>query len=264
MSSSGRVSSKQNTQHAPTSAILPDSEYIPLYPSATIIETSDKWPESLRIRRLRLEAPDTRDKVEMFYKQELPRIGWLLDYDSSEHGAPYLSLYYTWIDPEGSLPWDMELDMGVESKPDSKAEVRIDYNRIPNVENMPLYADAQEVKVYHEEIPGDLELGGYPVRITTKTFVTRASQQEITDYYNATLPECGWFFSGMFSGFANSQTGNLQEGLLFRGTRRGRMATETSPGTTIEIKLSITAKPEADGQLRVQLRATQTAVAGFQ
>lgn len=238
----------QTSTPMPTSTILPDLEYIPLYPGAKIISASEEVDGTYRERKVVLEASDSYEEVDAFYKQALPKRGWRVHSDSPP--------YYIWADPSGTSPWQLELYLAIEGKSYDKRRITIEYTRVPNVENIPLYADAQEVEVHHEEQPGDPERGEHPARITTKTFVTSASKEEIADYYNTRLIEYGWLFhddSG--AGLVLTQTGSLDgEGLYFQGRRVGRNPSRDG----IVIDLYITISPEADGRLRVQLRATTT------
>jgi hypothetical protein len=127
---------------------------------------------------------------------------------------------------------------------------------------LPVYHDAQQVTTNHSE--KEQEGTGSKktqVRVTDKTYLTNASPQELTEYYNGSLPEYAWWDGEQAPGPSDSQTGDImsRDGLKFMSHHWGANM------ITVVDRLTITATPTKDGQMLATLHIEEfeSPIAGF-
>jgi hypothetical protein len=227
---------------------FPDIDYIPIYLNASVITTTS---ELVIFRRVVYEVGDSTDKVDVFYRDTLAKKGWrfLNSQDS-------LSLY-DWADPSGKSPWHLYLEVVLGLTLDnSKTLVTLIYGRYPDIgDSLPVSPDAQQITTSHSEEEKGTGSEKIQVHVTDKTYLSKASPQDLTNYYDGSLLEYGWYFYDRASGPSNSQTGDItsQDGLYFASQHKG-----ASMETTLISGLSITATPQKDGQMLVTLHVEES------
>ncbi|MEO8287494.1 MAG: hypothetical protein ABI670_13795 [Chloroflexota bacterium] len=216
---------------------LPDIEFIPIYPKASVIKTTNK---SVSFRQVVYEAGDSFYKIDEFYRDKLAKRGWrFLNSDDTLRR-------YDWSDPSGKSPWHLYLDvvLGLTSN-DFKTFVNLNYGRYPDIgDGMPVYPDAQQVAISRSEKEEGTGSERIQVHITDKTYLSNASPQDITKYYDGSLLEGGWYFFEPGTGPSDTQTGDItsQDGLYYVSQHKG-----ANPGTTLISDLTITATSRKDG-----------------
>lgn len=224
--------------------VLPDADYVPIYPGATVQKTTD---QSVARTRLILTAHDDIHKVEAFYEDALLKLGWV----SVDTGGRIDM--YTWTEPSGMLSWHLFLDVAMAPTLDDKeTSVTLMFGRYPDLDNLPLYSGVQRVETSHTEKAGDGRFGGYPTRVTTKTYETSATPDEVAEFYTNTLPLHGWLVidqPGVDGYTVQPSDINSEEGLHFLAAPPYRF-TET----IMNYQLFITASAQKDGQSLVRLR----------
>jgi hypothetical protein len=105
---------------------FPDTEHLPVYPSATITFTKT---EAFMLNHVTYQVEEPMDKVTEFYQKNLPKKGWV--FQNSKRGYNL----YNWEDPGGKLLWQMYLKVVIEMTLDkSKTVVYPEYGRYPNTE----------------------------------------------------------------------------------------------------------------------------------
>jgi hypothetical protein len=246
-----RHTSAQGSLVASVPANLPDIEHIPIYPNALVLEALN---ESETSRRLTYEVNDGIEKVDAFYKGSLADRGWVRVKDVEQSSYPYFYTY-TWSDQSDPTPWHLKLDVALEDEQSSGTKAMLIYGRFPKiVGSLPMYPDAQRVAIEYREEAGEVWYVS-PVRITTMSYLSHASTKDIENYYNSTMHEYGWmFFEVGGRGPVNFQTGKItaKEGLYFLGRHPG-----TTNETAVAIDLYITAQPDPNGGVHVQLEARE-------
>ena len=205
----------------PTSQIdVKDAENIPLYPNAEAVEV-DGDP---RVgRNTRFTTADPFEKVLAFYKDILPRHGWILVRDGT-----YPT--YRWMDPQRTTAWGLHLDITIEVLTNGETIAHLKLFRWPEEGKVPLYPAAAEVDVDQTK-----NVDGLPLRITT--YNVKATPQAVEDYYKEVLQEQGWKFE-----VGESRPISYKPGLLFRALyQKGR-------------NLWIVAQADKDGLTRVEIK----------
>lgn len=220
----------------------PDIEFIPIYPGAAIA-VPDVYEVNTDGRILRLTADTDINSVLKFYRDILPKNGWVPTRDRlplTSDKTRGVGGTFIWTDPANALPWSMRLEVGVYDAPDPRSTadrtgILLVYKRFPAIgKGLPIYPPASNIKTTCSEnfvMKFSVEDKSYRATIQ-KSYVTQASQQEVTDYYSTALPTYGW---------------RLQSDGTYYGTY------PTVPGLTdmlshLEVKIS-----SADGGTKVEL-----------
>jgi hypothetical protein len=258
----------------PTALVdYPDIEYVPIYPNASVtsalisfnghsrniadLSRADISRDVADARNISYEVGESSDKVAEFYKQMLPKKGWLLRSNEGEESL------YSWTDPQGKLRWGQYLKLVIGLTLDNaRTLVNLEYGRYPEVKKgLPIYTDAQQVSTGHSETEMTSPSGNIPVHVTDTTYLSSASPQEISEFYNNSMFECGWyFFDRSGAGEVKTQTGEIgsQEGLYFRYSRLGW---DMRSGAGAE--LFITAVAQKDGRILVKLHVEESEGTNF-
>jgi hypothetical protein len=249
--STARPASAQGSLVAAVPANLPDIEHIPIYPNAVVLEALN---ESETSRRLRYEVSDSIEKVDAFYKGSLADRGWVRVKDVEQNSYPYFYTY-TWSNQSDPTPWHLKLDVALEDGQSGGTRAILIYGRFPQIgDSLPTYPGAQQIVIEYREEAGKLWHVS-PVRVTTMSYLSDAAVQDIEEYYNSNMHEYGWmFFEVGGRGPVNFQTGSItsKDGLFFLGRRPG-----STDETSVAVNLHITARPEQNGGIRVQLEVRE-------
>ena len=226
---------------------MPDIEYIPIHPQASAFDTRI---DSVIYRRVIFEVEDRIDEVDTFYRDILAKQGW-----SFVHSEDSILLYNR-ADPSGNSSWHLQLEIVLGLAIDNtKTMVQLIYGRYPDIgDGLPVYPDAQQVTTNHSEEERGTGSKKTQVRVTDKTYLTNASPQQLTEYYNGSLPEYAWWDGEQASGPSDSQTGDImsQDGLKFMSNHKG-----ANLRITVVDRLTITATPTKDGQMLVTLHVEE-------
>jgi len=226
---------------------MPDIEYIPIHPQASAFDTRI---DSVIYRRVIFEVKDRNDEVDKFYRDILAKQGWAFAYSDDS------ILLYNRADPSGNSSWHLQLEIVLGLAIDNtKTMVQLIYGRYPDIgDGLPVYPDAQQVTINRSEKEKGTGSKKTQVRVTDKTYLTNASPQQLTEYYNGSLPEYAWWDGEQASGPSDSQTGDImsQDGLKFMSNHKG-----ANLRITVVDRLTITATPTKDGQMLVTLHVEE-------
>jgi hypothetical protein len=225
---------------------MPDIEYIPIHPQASAFETRI---DSVIYRRVIFEVEDRNDEVDKFYRDTLAKQGWSLVHSEDS------ILLYNRAEPSGNSSWHLQLEIVLGLAIDNtKTMVQLIYGRYPDIgEGLPVYPDAQQVTTTHSEEEKATGSKETQVYVADKTYLTNASPQQLTDYYNGLLPEYAWWVWEQAPGTSDRWTGDImsEDGLKFTSLHKGANMITLVDG------LTITATPAKDGQLLVTLHAEE-------
>jgi hypothetical protein len=221
--------------------------------------------------------------ITAFYADILPKRGWLgHERTTCENCFPWSE--YFWTDPEGIVPWHLYLSISVTAgSPDPEGKtvggfpvydtiaVTLLYGRYPDLANLPVYPDAQQVDTKSAETfdnPVFARLGikrpdyykdEQVMHTTTKTYLTGESPGKVEAYYKSVLNEHGWAFIHTDPTLPLvKEPGDIssETGLYFQAGHPG-----TQPGaevaSSVGYYLLINAKQEQGGLIRVQLVAVE-------
>lgn len=236
---------------------FPDIEHVPVYLDATVTFTKT---EATKLNYVTYQVEERMDKVAEFYKEMLPKKGWLLRSGHSQRNL------YSWTDSEGKLLWQMYLKVDIELTLDqSKTVVYLEYGRYPNTEEgLPLYPDAQQVGVTRSNIEKSFVSEKASVRVTDITYLSSGSPQEIAAFYTNSMQEYGW--SKQEPGWSTHENEwfpfdepgswqgyNLREGLYFIAVR----PSWGEKSGVVSYHLLATATLQRDGQAIIKLHVEE-------
>ncbi len=134
------------------------------------------------------DTPDDFKKVLTFYEKTLPDQGWVCEADTTNLPCNL----YSWTAAEGDVPSNFSLEISFEVR--EETQISLLMRRWPNVTNIPLYPDAQQVQVNYSK---DEEFqAAYPEakplwkRVTT--YITHSEPEEVEAFYNSRLIPPDW------------------------------------------------------------------------
>ncbi|HET9493611.1 MAG TPA: hypothetical protein VFR15_05230, partial [Chloroflexia bacterium] len=227
------------------------------YPGAAVINKEPVPGEKKVLYVVQVDASD----VIAFYKISLSAGGWQVAIPGKwdTYGSSW-DVSALWTDPAQPLPWQLSLGLDVERTMRGHTLVTVYYSRDPNLDNVPLYPEAEQVQEEQEQIIEQLPF--YSIHVTTtvitKTYRTAAGLQEIESFYNSSLLDHGWSFYDESiphdeggPRFVEQQPGNLSspEGLSFAGA-----VLDPVEQVYRRVDLQITTSDENAGSRLVQLR----------
>jgi hypothetical protein len=227
-------------------------DYIPIFADSDlqVVSRSSRW------NKLTYQVNEDVKAVTKFYESNLPKHGWIARAAGS-NSANALS-HYLWTDPQGQVAWHMQMYIVLQPTDSNGTHVTLEVGRYPYTEsNLPVYRNTEQpqLTVVEEQNPKWKGI----IRTITKTFVTTATEDEIANYYNTTLPDYGWMFfrRGENPGPVSSQTGDIAsgEGLYYASNRP-----DPTSMSSFAIDLFITAHHVKNGQLEIQLKVIETEV----
>jgi hypothetical protein len=217
----------------------PSVETITLPPGASHIGT-DRVPAGHDHGLVFLVDSDVAS-IASFYSDLLIHDGWKLEWaqdsGANVNGQPVGADYvYTWTDPTRKLPWDLymhiNLDRVTELVPGNWVTITID--RMPSYANIIRYPGAREVEVMWQPSKRWQRFDEQHV-----SYVTDASNEELTAFYADVLPQFGWS--------ARSEHDDITTtGLLYCWSI-------LSYGYEPTYCVAITGTPSADGSTQVQI-----------
>ncbi|MEO6458216.1 MAG: hypothetical protein ABIO92_08070 [Chloroflexia bacterium] len=233
-------STKEVVRSFPT-PMPPEAEDVPLYPGAFSIDNSRVYEQDWR--RTRYQVESNSHEVVAFYKKQLPNQGWVLD---REYWSGFrASLSYKWDGSTSAVPWDSELHLDIDQS-NVHVYVNMSLERVPNLDRIPLYQDAQQVEV--KEVPSK-EWGSRFIEQHT-SYITDVKPEEVKAFYKAMLQPYGWSSSdgGSEDGDNND---NIYKGIKF-GWRTGDIHHMRYIG------LDITANEVPGGRTNVKMKLDGT------
>jgi len=170
--------------------------HVPIYEGANI--TYEGETEKYEYETIYF-TPASIWKVISFYKSALPQFG---SSGLEEHPYAANNLTATWIDPSQKLPWRVDLTLSAISAqtptegtmpptqtPGANTRVSLVLYLYPDPSIIPIYYDAQKVGVTSRQEGLDEK---NHTTVTTTTYVSSASAQEIFSFYESVLDEAGW------------------------------------------------------------------------
>jgi hypothetical protein len=234
-------------------ADMPDIEYVPVYQGASITVASD---ESIDFRHIVYEVGASIAEVTEFYKEELPKKGWVL------RGSRGQATTYTLTPTSQKSPWHLYLVVVTGLALDeSKTFVNLNYGRYPDTEEgLPVYSDAYQISSRQSDEERQSANGTSRVNVNELAYLSDSDPKAIADFYNDTMPSYGWFFYDWIANEPSStQTGQIvsPDGLYFM-SRRSSFDRQTS----MAYDLYITASIDKEGRTFVKLHLETREVAG--
>jgi hypothetical protein len=200
---------------------LDDLEIIPKYPGAVLVEDlrrKSTW------RRVKLKVPTDIRTMFSFYNQALTRDGWAL---VSEN-------IYTWSDPNGQVPWHLDLYLGGEAFEDGTSGTTLLINRWSTIDNLPVYPGTEQFTLKTTT--------GQGPKLGKLTYETNATSTKIAEFYENALPLYGWNLD------ARSPIDNdAQSALLFVSSRNAPNK------ATIQLWMRVQWHIMDDGLIQVEL-----------
>jgi hypothetical protein len=180
----------------------PEIQFIPIYPGAAVT-VPDQFTVNSDGNILRLTADTDINSVLNFYRDTLPKNGWVATTDlpltsDKTRGAGGT---FVWIDPTNTLPWGMKLGVGVDDAPipnskNDRTGILLVYKKFPSIgKGLATYFPASKIEttcsenfVINFSVPDKSWEG-----TVQKSYLTTASPQEVSDWYSKSLPEYAWW-----------------------------------------------------------------------
>lgn len=158
---------------------------LPLYPGAEML-SEDCIRECDSACVTYYTITDEVAKVEAFYKENLPKSGWLaIGEDGPAEGLIYQNYLFMWENTSSDGPGRLYLIIGL--RPESGGTDTITEIGVwPDANNVPLHPKAKQIEVTWNKDPGD----GILERVTTYTM--GLSKEKALDYYKHAMAEEGW------------------------------------------------------------------------
>jgi hypothetical protein len=187
----GKLNISTNPQSVSADAAARNMDELPVVPNAYNIKT--EAPYLFMRQYLKYETPSTGQDVIAFYKDQLYKKGWVVEFE--EHTDPTdTGILFKWQDPDGTLGYDLLSFLGLYdtrlANSDNKgpAYVSISLMRVPRLSKVPLYEGATQVQTKIENVP----LMGQTISQQTITYLTNATIEQVQSFYKSVLPEYGW------------------------------------------------------------------------
>jgi hypothetical protein len=170
-----------------------EMDELPVDPNAYKVRFED--PYAFMRKYLKYETTTTGLNVIAFYKDQLYKKGWVVEFE--EYTDPTdTGILFKWQDPDGTLGYDLLCFLEIYdtrlANSDNKgpAYVSISLMRVPKLSKVPLYEGATHVQTKIEDVP--TALIGQTISQQTITYLTNATISQVQSFYEATLPEYGW------------------------------------------------------------------------
>jgi hypothetical protein len=139
----------------------------------------------------------TGQDVNALYDEHMKSKGWTFSFENNQSNTDIFK-GYEWIDPSGSLPYDLRSFVSIYDTRlawagnKGPAYVSLTIDRIPKLGKVPLYPDARQVETRYARISTAYE--DTPPHTTPKTitYLTSATVEQVKSYYIDVLSQHGW------------------------------------------------------------------------
>jgi hypothetical protein len=137
----------------------------------------------------------TGQDVNALYDEQMKSKGWTFSFENNQSNTDIFK-GYEWIDPSGSLPYDLRSFVSIYDTRlawagnKGPAYVSLTIDRIPKLGKVPLYPDAKQVETRYVEIPN--RWGAQPIMEKQITYLTSATVEQVKGYYSDLLSQHGW------------------------------------------------------------------------
>jgi hypothetical protein len=167
----------------------PEVVNIPLYVGATHVSTSTVWPNDWRRLSYEVEVFDALGTLAQFYRSEMARLGWEQLYKNDIHLGNEVLLGYRWTNEGSDSPSNLEASIRITSDATSgvsgRAFVDIGLYRVPNLNRVPRYPDAEDIRSEESR----------PAESKTRQIITyqvQATSKGVREYYANVMKNSGW------------------------------------------------------------------------